>query len=240
VTNYTMALPGDMMGVVHKSKSQDWPNGLAWKITEQLEEQFAPKDLASKTELRVALNQVKMGKKEDPRELFENLAGIEMRFNTATYPIPQDEVMAVVIQKAPEEYNGAINMEMRSKGDKLTMEDLPNTMCNKYQIAASKTGMGTDDQELGLVAEEGRGIKCYNCQKFGHKAFQCTEEKKTREVGKKKKFKGKCDSCGKQGHKAKTCWKDPTNANKMPEWLKKKLAKKSGETETGMAGVELY
>jgi hypothetical protein len=238
MANYTMALPADMMGVVHKSKSVDWPNGLAWKVTEQLEAQFAPRDLASKTELRVSLNQVKMGKKEDPRKLFEKLAGIETRFNTATYQIPKDELMAVVMQKAPDIYDGAINMEMRSKGDALTMEDLQTTMCNQYRITASKTGAGTDDQEIGLVAPEGRGIKCYNCQKFGHKAFQCTEEKKER-GNTKTKFKGKCDTCGKQGHKAETCWKDPANADKMPGWLKKKNAKKNGETETGMAGVEL-
>jgi hypothetical protein len=58
MANYTMALPPGKLGLVHKCKTVEWPNGLAWKITEQLEAQYAPRDLTSKTELRVALAQV--------------------------------------------------------------------------------------------------------------------------------------------------------------------------------------
>jgi hypothetical protein len=114
MANYTMALPPGKLGLVHKCKSVEWPiNGLAWKITEQLEAQYAPRDLTPKTELRVALAQVKMGENEDPARLFEVLAQIETRFNTPTHQVPHDELMAVVIQRAPVEYNGGISMEMR-------------------------------------------------------------------------------------------------------------------------------
>ena len=243
MANYTMAMPGEKMGIVHKSKCVDWPDGQAWKITVQLEEQFAPRDLASKTELRVALSQVKMGNNEDPVKMFERLAGIETRFNTTAYQIPQDELMAVVIQKAPPQYNGAINMEMRIKGDKLAIQDLQETMCNQYRIASSKGSSNSEDQEIGLIGAESKGLQCYNCQQFGHRAFQCTNQKKERAGNgdKKSKFKGKCGTCGKQGHKAETCWKDPANASKVPDWLKKKQAKKAngGSDETGMSGVEV-
>jgi hypothetical protein len=45
MANYTMAMPGDKMGIVHKSKSTDWPYGQAWKIRKELEAQFANKTL---------------------------------------------------------------------------------------------------------------------------------------------------------------------------------------------------
>jgi hypothetical protein len=40
-----------------------------------------------------------------------------------------------------------------------------------------------------------------------------------------------------QGIEAETCWKDPANADKVPDWLKKKKAKNNadGGTETGLA-----
>jgi hypothetical protein len=56
MTNHTMAMPSDKMGIVHMGKCKDRPDGQAWKITAQLEEQFAPRDLASKIKLRVALS----------------------------------------------------------------------------------------------------------------------------------------------------------------------------------------
>jgi hypothetical protein len=193
--------------------------------------------------MRVALNQVKMGKNEDPVRMFERLAGIKMRFNTTAYQIPQDELMAVAMQKAPSQYDGGIGVEMRIKGDALTMQDLQEMMSNQYQISSSKSGANNDNQEIGSVGAEGRGVKCYNCQLFGHRAFNCTNAKKERKDNgeKKPKFTGKCATCGKQGQKAETCWTDPKNASKVPEWLKKKSAKKSngGSGEAGMAGVEV-
>ena len=36
------------------------------------------------------------------------------------------------------------------------------------------------------------------------------------------RFKGTCNHCGKHGHKAVDCWDDPKNADKRPEWMKKK------------------
>jgi hypothetical protein len=93
--------------------------------------------------------------------------------------VPQDELMAVVIQKAPVEYNGAISMEMRSKADALTMEDLQDTMGNQYRIATSKSGANDDENEVGLfgVDNNSKTTRCYNCQQFGHRSYDCKNAK---------------------------------------------------------------
>jgi hypothetical protein len=57
--NYTMSLnTNGLLGMAHKSKSPEWLNGQARKISKMLKERFAPQDLTSKTELRVALSKV--------------------------------------------------------------------------------------------------------------------------------------------------------------------------------------
>jgi hypothetical protein len=87
--------------MVNKSKTNNFPSGEAWRISKMLKERYTPQDLQAKTELRVALNKVRMSNKhQEPARMFEELAVIETTYNTATYEIPQYELMAVVMQLA--------------------------------------------------------------------------------------------------------------------------------------------
>jgi hypothetical protein len=130
-------------------------------------------------------------------------------------------------------------METRIKKENLERNDLQDTMTNQYRIATSKAVTSKEDHEVGLFGGEEK-VMCYNCNKMGHKAFQCIAEGKEGKKGSKKKCTGKCDTWGKVGHNPETCWTDPANADKVPDWLKIKAKKKAdGSAETGLAGVEV-
>ena len=50
------------MTKVKKSRTEDWPSGLAYLIAEELEETFRPKDMFSKAEQKTKLGQLKYKK----------------------------------------------------------------------------------------------------------------------------------------------------------------------------------
>ena len=88
-----------------------------------------------------------------------------------------------------------------------------------YNLSTGSNGadIDSDDDEVGLSTFTG---KCNNCGQVGHKAFQCPKPK-----DEKKKFKWKCNGCRKTEHKYHACWGNPKNADKVPDWHKKKRGK---------------
>lgn len=97
-----------------------------------------------------------------------------------------------------------------------------------------------EDNEVALNAFAGR---CFNCNKFGHRAAECREKKmhgndenghgngnghghgnghgNGNGGGNNRGGAGRvyCNSCGKPGHKAANCWILPENAHKRPaDW----------------------
>ena len=73
-----------------------------------------------------------MKKEEDPAQLFEKLSGIKNKYNTATFQIPDDKLIATVLKKAPEEYMSVLTCEQRVKGTNLTLTDLEEAMTQLY------------------------------------------------------------------------------------------------------------
>jgi hypothetical protein len=45
-----------------------------------------------------------------------------------------------------------------------------------------------------MKTKQGKGVKCYNCQQFGHRAFQCTNEKKERTDSGEKEYRFKASA----------------------------------------------
>ena len=72
-----MALVGDdVFDIIPESRTAEYPNGLGYLITKELEDQFKPEDGTSKLEYLNALSAVKMDKESDPAKLFNQLAKI--------------------------------------------------------------------------------------------------------------------------------------------------------------------
>ena len=116
----TMVFQDDaLLNILEQSETRDWPSGLAYIVIDELFKKYKPVDIISRVEMRTRLSQVKMKADEDPRMLFNQLAFIQSAYNDATRKIDPDDLIAVVLEKAPEKYKSILTAEQRSKGTTL-------------------------------------------------------------------------------------------------------------------------
>jgi len=203
------------LNMIIRSKDQDWKGGRAWKVMEQLYKKYKPEGIMAKAQLRVELTEISMKENEDPSNLFEKIAEIENRYSQGGYNVPQDEIIALVIEKVPECYQSALEAESRRLGAALTVNDLEECMDERWKIKKMKNGGDmNDDEEVALSGFSG---KCFKCGKLGHKASDCKKKNQSQSQQKSKKFDGSCNNCGKYGHKAVDCWLDERNKDKRPK-----------------------
>jgi hypothetical protein len=83
------------------------------------------------------LSQVSMKNEEDPRVLFSQLALIQSAYNNTTRKVDQDDLTAVVLEKAPEKYKSIQTAEQRIKGATLLYRDLNSCMNDLYRTIQS-------------------------------------------------------------------------------------------------------
>eukprot|EP00957_Ditylum_brightwellii_P151489 11536422-Ditylum_brightwellii.AAC.1 len=93
----------------------DWPSGLASRIVVSLHEKYALQDMVAKIELRRALNSVLMKRKVNPVVLFEQISGLQNRYNTASFQVSMEEQIVTVLDKAPMEYGTVLACEQRTR-----------------------------------------------------------------------------------------------------------------------------
>ena len=63
----------------------------------RLQETYRPCDAMSMVDERIALNNVKMKKKEDPAKLFERIKAVETKYNTKIRKISETDKIVIVI-----------------------------------------------------------------------------------------------------------------------------------------------
>jgi hypothetical protein len=115
VANMTMAFTTDStMALVYKSKTSAWPSRLSHLIADALKAKYQPQDTMTRVELRHQLNKVKLKKGANPATLFEQLSSIENKYNNLTRQIDQEDLIAVVINAAPVEYQSVLTNEQLS------------------------------------------------------------------------------------------------------------------------------
>jgi hypothetical protein len=216
MTNYEMAFTcKTTLGMIFKASSTNWPTGKASKVTDLLLRKFTPQDTMARVELRQELNQIKMKKNGNPAGLFEQIsAGENIYNNTAATKIDEEDLIAVILDAVPAEYQAVLTSKQRSKGDTLKQGNLEDAMNQHWrQLNKNKTAKDEDeDAELTLSA-----ITCYECNEEGHKANQCPNKKKGagwggRGGGGGRGFSGNCNNCGKTGHISVDCWEKAENA----------------------------
>ena len=217
MANLSMAFTTEsLMGLIYKSMTMEYPGGLAHLVVKALFAKYQPQDIVTCVELRQMLNKVSMKKSDDPAKLFEQISGIKNKYNTAMKRIDEGDLIAMVLDAAPAEYQAILTAEQRVKGDAVTLQDLENAMTQHWRQISGGTNRNKDnDNEITLAAFNGF---CYNCKKHGHCASECKEH--GRGNNRKGKFSGKCNSCGKVGHRASDCWDNENNKDKRPAWYK--------------------
>jgi hypothetical protein len=233
IASLTMAFQTEgLMNVIYKAESDDWPSGKAHIVVELLFKKYKPVDTISRVEMRQRLNQVSMKNNQDPKVLFDQLASIENAYNTANRQIDQDDLIAVVLDKAPRDYKAVLTSEQRSKGIALTLADLESAMNDLYRTLHPQQASTKDNNEFSLAAFSGM---CHYCKKKGHQAKDCRKKKadqKNKSENSGSNGEGRssnlrpCKHCGGK-HMDYQCWELPQNANKRPEGWKSK------KTETG-------
>ena len=195
-----------LMNLIHGACSEEWPEGEAHLVVKELLKKYRPIDTVSRVELRQQLNKVCMKKGSDPALLFEQLNSIQNQYLGPGNRIFKEDLIAVVLDVATEEYQGILAVERRLKGDALTLGDLENAMTKLYrQTNRGKTSRRYEGEEGTEMLLAGFMGKCYQCRQSGHKAKDCTKRKESysKEF---KKFKGKCGFCNKKGHMIKDFW----------------------------------
>ncbi len=132
MANFIMSFTSEVtIGLVYKAKSTNWPGGLAHLVVAALAKKYQPQHTTiTRIEQRQKLNKIKMKKNEDPAKLFEQISQIEnkYRYNTAAFTIDEADLIAVVLDAAPKEYQAVLTAEQRRQGVTLTIADLEITM----------------------------------------------------------------------------------------------------------------
>ena len=117
MANLAMAFTSEtMMGLVYKVMTTEWLSGLVHLVVKGLFKKYQPQDMVKLVELRQMLTKITMKKRLDPATLFEQIAAVENCYNTATRKIPQDELIAVVLDKSMMDYKSILTTEQRVKG----------------------------------------------------------------------------------------------------------------------------
>jgi hypothetical protein len=124
------------------------------------------------------LNKIGMKKNSNPARMFEQIASVENRYNTMTSKIPQDELIAIVLDKATLEYQAVLTAEQRAQGNALTLDDLESVMNQHWRQISGGKDIDDDDNEVGLTGIDGKAMICFKCNEEGHKASNCPENRK--------------------------------------------------------------
>ena len=171
-----------LVGIINKSKTTAWPNGLAWTVIRDLLNRYMPDDMLSGVEVRAKLMKLRLKRLGDPKVLFEK---IQVILNQAvSVAISDQELIAMVLRIAPSNYAQVLTVEQRRLGNSLTLDDLEKTMVLHYRTITGgeranadedEEEEGNDGVEIGLLAFTG---KCWNCNKTGHRQKDCKAPKK--------------------------------------------------------------
>ena len=99
------------MTFIDQAEDNTWPNGVVYKVVRALNLKYKPTDIMSKTEMRMAISEIKMKNNEDPTTLFTQMSTIEVKY---CQTISVKEKLAIIMQHIPKDYKSLVTAAIRS------------------------------------------------------------------------------------------------------------------------------
>ena len=193
----SMALQADDdLKLVMKSITSDWPGGRAHIIVKGLFRNYKSENIAAKMRIRQDVNKISMTNTMNPKILRKKISQIENRHN---HELADDDLVAIVIEKAAPIYSTIVATEQRAKGSALTPDDLIDAMMTQWNLHHDEDDDGEDGTESSLDQSASGGLSlqvtqtnpvcqavgdpnsvppqpfvvCNFCQEPGHGYYQC-------------------------------------------------------------------
>ena len=139
----TMAMGhAQFIGIINQAKTREWPSGLAWKFMERFHHKYRPDDRVTGIEVSRLLDKLKMSKDKNPEDFFEDMEVI--RNCAPSYDVPEDQLIALVLKKAPKAYASVLSAE---QGANLKTEHLEEAMYDHFRLLSCSKGEDDEDED---------------------------------------------------------------------------------------------
>jgi hypothetical protein len=155
VAMYTLTLAltsQSSMGFILKTRTKEYPGGLAWKVMALMKERYASKDTAGRLEMRRQLAAIKnlMDDAANPAVTFEEFHRLTNIFNDPKngMEIFQDNFMAQVFSAAPPVYQSILSMESRICANTSSLTPLETVMCQFWRTTVAKGELKEKEKEV--------------------------------------------------------------------------------------------
>jgi hypothetical protein len=193
--------------IIDSTKTEDWPNGLVWKLIEKLFAKFKPSDTFASAEQLEKLMKLTLKKKQDVEYLKSKIASLNTNYGCQ---IGKDLKIVAIVKAGGSHYSDTIcskTKAIKRAGGNATSANLIQAMVECFRIYGKEdSDMSDSDYEL-IRTRTSFNFDCNLCGKGRYKARGCPQHDKI-----------KCEHCGWLGHKKETCWKLEANKSKRPEW----------------------
>jgi hypothetical protein len=183
-----------MIMLIDSAKTEDWPDGLAWKLIEKLCAKLKPSDTIVSAEQLKKLMKLKLKKKQDPEYLESKIAPLETNYGCQ---IREDLKIAATVKAGGCRYSDTIcskTKAIKRAGGFVTSADLIQVMVESFRIYGKADSNMSDSKDKVIETATSFKFNCDLCGKGGHKAKDCPQRDKI-----------KCKHCGQLGHKKATC-----------------------------------
>ena len=163
---------------------------------------------------------IRLNDNGNPRYLSQRFAEIAHQHQNAAADEPKK--IAIVLSAAPVMYQSILAAQQLALGAQCASKDLIQAMEVVYRqrgaggqhSARNNNNNNNNNNELAMAAPGNRAVKCWNCDKIGHKSKDCRAPSTNNKFKPKNNNNGNnnngnarsqrnvvCDECGMRGHK---------------------------------------
>ena len=169
-----------LINIINKSRTKEWPGGLAHVVVSELFKLFKPQDLMARIEMRSALDKLKMKASQSPDSFYDEYVCVMAQYTDVDErdKLSEAEKIAWLQNKIHPQYLTTLVQEYRRLGDKYTIEAGIQAAQVLYRAAGGKVnGFNEASGEVSLFSgdknEKKRDVICFTCGEKGHKSFEC-------------------------------------------------------------------